>query len=245
MNWKISKITMNLLNLNYNSADPGIWVNNSKTFRKLVGINGMLLPVFLWLFVLLDSGRVEVVESISHYYYTRGNAIFIGIMSVISMFLIVYKGKEKLDFYISLVSGIAAICVILFPTDNLLETKCLSGELNHVITYVNPSNFRAYFHYGSAAVFLLGLAVLSGFVFTRSNVPKKERGSRKILRNRIYRVCSALMFIAIGVIFFGGFLGAIPEETYENLNLTFWMEVLAVESFGISWLVKGEAIFGD
>jgi hypothetical protein len=47
------------------------------------------------------------------------------------------------------------------------------------------------------------------------------------------------------VIFFGGFLQWIPEDYYKSHQLTFWMETMAVECFGFSWLVKGETIFKD
>lgn len=32
---------------------------------------------------------------------------------------------------------------------------------------------------------------------------------------------------------------------YQNNRLTFWMETLAVESFGFAWLIKGETMFKD
>ncbi|MEO9871816.1 hypothetical protein [Ekhidna sp.] len=233
-----------MLKINYKNPDLTIWINNGKKFRMLVGVNGMLLPLMLWLFLYIDSGQTEVLVSISHYYFTRANSIFIGIMSAISVFLIVYKGEETQDFLISVGSGLAAICVILFPTDNLMGYAC-DEPCSHIITNVNPSSVRVGFHYISAAIFLLGLAYMSGFLFVKSDKQKNSRGKKKVIRNRIYRICSGIMFLAIGVIFFLGFLKWMPAQLYDDLKITYWMEVLAVESFGISWLVKGEAIFGD
>ena len=37
----------------------------------------------------------------------------------------------------------------------------------------------------------------------------------------------------------------ISEKFYETYHLTFWMETLAVECFGIAWLIKGETLFKD
>ena len=233
-----------MLKINYNTSDPSIWVNNSRTFRILVGVNGMLLPVLLWLFLYIDTGQTEVLVSISHYYFTRANSIFIGVMSALSMFLIVYKGEETLDFYISVIVGLAAICVILFPTDNLTSYPC-EESCNHIIACVNPNSFREKFHLISAAIFLGGLAFMSGVLFVKSDKPKNNRGRKKIIRNRIYRSCAGLMLLAMATIFFLGFLNWMPEQQYDDLKLTYWMEVLAVESFGVSWLVKGEAIFRD
>ena len=52
------------------------------------------------------------------------------------------------------------------------------------------------------------------------------------------------MLLALLVIVLGLF-NIIPTETYDRLKLTFWMEALAVEAFGFSWLVKGEALMQD
>ena len=52
------------------------------------------------------------------------------------------------------------------------------------------------------------------------------------------------MLLALLVIVLGLF-DIIPTETYDRLKLTFWMEALAVEAFGFSWLVKGEALMQD
>jgi hypothetical protein len=37
------------------------------------------------------------------------------------------------------------------------------------------------------------------------------------------------------------------EETapIRTLNPVFWLEAIAIVAFGVSWLVKGEAILGD
>jgi succinate-acetate transporter protein len=60
-----------------------------------------------------------------------------------------------------------------------------------------------------------------------------------------YTECGVIMIIAMAVIFLGGFCKLIPEDFYQNHQLTFWMEALAVESFGFSWLIKGETLFKD
>ena len=47
------------------------------------------------------------------------------------------------------------------------------------------------------------------------------------------------------IIFVGGLLKQIPEADYQQYCVTYWMETIAVEAFGFSWLVKGEALFED
>jgi formate hydrogenlyase subunit 3/multisubunit Na+/H+ antiporter MnhD subunit len=223
---------------------PGeLWLQKEKTLRRLIGTLGMLLPLLLPLFLYFDNGHQQVLPSISHYYFTRANPIFIIIVSILGVFLIIYKGHTMNDFIVSTLSGLGALLLLIFPTDNLAEI-CNLDHKNHVVTVLKISPARASFHYACAAVFLGGLAFMSLFFFTRSNKPKGMMGRAKEKRNIIYRVCGIVMVMAM-LIIVAGLLGMIDEETDERLSLTFWMETLAVEAFGISWLVKGETLYRD
>jgi len=231
------------LKLNFQDDKEDLWLTNSYTLRKLVGVLGMVLPFLLFLFLYLDNGYSKPLPSISHYYYTRVSPIFIIVISLMAIFLIVYKGKERIDFYTSVFSGVFALLLILFPTDNLTDI-CSNINLKHSVTILNKSDFRTMFHYVSAGIFLLGLAFMSLFLFTKSSLTPKERGKEKRTRNRIYRTCGVIMIAAI-LVMGAGAIGLIPKDTYEGYQLTFWMETIAVESFGFSWLIKGETFFKD
>ncbi len=100
------------------------------------------------------------------------------------------------------------------------------------------------FHYISAGIFLLCLAYMSIFLFTKSDKSPTERGSKKIQRNRVYRICGVLMVLAV-VIIASESLSIIPPTYYTTHKVTFWMETLAIESFGFAWLIKGETFFRD
>ena len=67
---------------------------------------------------------------------------------------------------------------------------------------------------------------------------------QKVKRNVIYYVCGSLMSLVLLVIL-GRFINIVPADWYDINNMTFWMESLAVEAFGFSWLVKGEFILKD
>ncbi|WP_136666828.1 hypothetical protein [Flavobacterium sp. H122] len=229
------------LNVDFKEDDT-LWLTNSITLRKLIGILGMALPLLLFLFLYIDNGMSNPLPSISHYYYTRVSSIFVSIMSILGIFLIVYKGKEPIDFFISSVAGFFAISVVCFPTSNL--SGCCDPLKPFSVMHLNVSPFRENFHYISAAIFLSCLTYMSLFLFTKSDKSPSNRGTKKTIRNRIYRVCGILMFVAILTIF-AGFLKIIPEDYYDEHNITFWMETLAVESFGFSWLIKGETLFRD
>ncbi|MCG9792459.1 hypothetical protein [Flavobacterium algicola] len=223
--------------------DDSIWLTNSLTLRKVIGVLGMFLPLLLYVFLYVDSGVKYPLESISHYYYTRVSSIFVVILSMLALFLIIYKGKEPVDFFTSLTAGIFALCVVFFPTGNITNA-CCDAAAPYSVTKLNESAFREGFHYVSAGIFLVCLAYMSLFLFTKSDKAPSKRGDKKITRNHIYRTCGVLMIVAILVVF-AGFLHLIPEPFYTSNHLTFWMETLAVECFGFSWLVKGETLFSD
>jgi succinate dehydrogenase hydrophobic anchor subunit len=223
--------------------DNSIWLTNSLTLRKIIGVLGMVMPMLLYVFLYLDNGHQYPLESISHYYYTRVSGIFVIILSLLAFFLIVYKGKDPIDFYISLFAGIFALLIVLFPTNNLSDI-CNDPIKKYAVTILPVSEFRMQFHYAVSALFFVCLSYMCFFLFTKSNKSPDKRGSQKILRNRIYRTCAVLMFLSL-LIPFAGFLKIIPPTYFKTFPLTFWMETLAIESFGFSWLVKGEAILQD
>ena len=82
-------------------------------------------------------------------------------------------------------------------------------------------------------------------LFTKSDKPKKERTKEKHTRNLIYKVCGILIIFSLLVMVAGFKEVIISEKFYETYHLTFWMETLAVECFGIAWLIKGETLFKD
>lgn len=231
-----------LLGLTY-SGEKDLWLKNSSTLRKVVGTLGMMLPVFLFVFLWIDSGLSHALPSISHYYYTRASSVFVALMSLLAIFLIVYKGEEPVDFFVSILAGVAALCVVLFPTGNL-SYEVMDDSFRHSVTTLRDSSFREKFHYASAGVFLLSLAFMSAFLFTKTDKTGKEMTRNKKIRNIIYRGCAIMMVLAIVIILLGLFQ-VIPRAVYEENHLTFWMEVVAVESFGISWMIKGETLFRD
>jgi phosphoglycerol transferase MdoB-like AlkP superfamily enzyme len=109
-----------ILNADFGKEDT-IWLTKGKTLRKAIGILGMALPFLLILSLYFFSNFSEPLESISHYYYTRVSGVFIGILSILAIFLIIYKGKAPTDLIISTIAGVAVLFVLLFPTGNISE----------------------------------------------------------------------------------------------------------------------------
>lgn len=217
-------------------------IKNSYTLRKLIGVLGILLPILLPLLLLFTDGFKEVLPSISHYYYTKSGPLFIAIMSLLAIFFIIYKEKCT-DFIISSITGMAALIVVLLPTDSLLQ-GCLNISENHIVTILEKNPTREAFHYISAAIFLLSLAYMSLFRFTKTSEGYEKAEKQIKFRHKLYRTLGVIMLLSILIIFLGSdyFNKIVPNsfhDFHKTHHLTFWFETVAVECFGISWLVKG------
>lgn len=217
-----------------------ISLEKQSTLRWLVGALGMLLPILLWLILYFGNNLQTPLDSISHYFYTRANSIFIIVVSLLAIFLLVYKGYELIDFILSTIAGICALLLLYFPTDNI-ECKTLE-ECNSILTKYPLENepFRSTFHFIMAGMFLGSLALMSIFLFTKkegdpAGFVLPELKGEKI----IFVICGVLMLLSM-LLIATNCLGFFTKEEYNEKNLTFWFEVVALEAFGFSWFVKGD-----
>ncbi len=231
---------MNIHDLVDYSKPNEIALTKQNTLRILVGVLGVSLPLFLFLFLLIDSGYNKTLESISHYYYTRAAGLFVITLSLLAIFLIVYKGKQPIDFILSTTAGFFALLVVLFPTANISKN---STSYICSVTTLHPNDFRIKLHLFSAVIFLLALACMSLFVFTKSDVPREYRTKEKNIRNVFFRICGIIMIVAMLLAFLGSY--NIINLSVFGESLVFWMETIAVESFGFAWLIKAEVFFKD
>jgi hypothetical protein len=195
--------------------------------RKAIGIIGIALPFVLVLGkVILDGPGLEV--SMSNYYYTIMRDVFVGSLCAIGVFLMSYRGYERIDEIVGKLAAVCAIGSAFFPTrpDNAAAHQIIVGNL-HV--------------FFSVSLFLI-LAFFALFLFRKTN-PNKPPTIQKQRRNIVYAVCGvgilACMALALS-------LKLLPSDSVVfNYSPLFWLESLAVILFGISWLVKGEAILKD
>ncbi len=207
------------------------------TLRSLVGVLGILLPLILWLLLYVHSGHSTPLDSISHYFFTRVGSIFVIIVSLLAIFLLVYKGYETVDFILSSLAGISALLLLYFPTSNIDCSFLL--DCNTVITKIEDNTFRETFHFAMAGIFLGCLALISIFLFTKHTEDTKGLVMPKLkAENMTYIICGFIMLLAMLLILTNIF-GLLSKEDFNNKNLTFWLEVLALEAFGVSWFKKG------
>ena len=214
---------------NSKSGNPTL-IRSYLELRRAVGYIGMALPALLLIGkIVLEGAGIE--PSISDYYYTVMGDVFVGSLFAIGVFLWSYEGYEDgPDNRIGNIACIGAVGTALFPT-----APDAPGQVQEII---------GYFHYLFAVGFLGSLAYFSLFLFTRTGAGKPTREKR--LRNRIYRLCGyAIAGSIVAMIVFIATKRLFHYSVSERLDVIFWLETIAVMSFGFSWIVKGRVLFRD
>ena len=197
------------------------------TLRKFIGLIGILLPFALVIIHMLLVRQVVLLGSVSGYYYTDVRGVLVGSLCAIGVFLFAYRGYDNWDNVLTNLAGVFAIGVALFPT-----------------APVNPSAHArdiSYVHLTCAALLFAALAVISFWLFTRTD-PAMGRTKQKKIRDLIYRGCGIVIALCLALVPIESLVIGAPIQGIRPL---FWLEAIAVVAFGISWLVKGETILKD
>lgn len=195
---------------------------DTKRMRIMIGILGMLLP---WLVALIT---VSWPQSISITYYSVfAVGTFMVVLGSAGILLINYKGYSKIDDIMATIAGAFGIGICLFPMQYIDDPDIRTGIL-HLPSYVSDI-----FHCICAFVFFGVLAFMSYFLFTKTS---GEMTKQKKIKNIIYRVCGIGMLASFILLL----LNAIPGV--HIYNLTWIVEAIALFFFGLSWIVKSDAI---
>jgi uncharacterized protein DUF998 len=201
------------------------------TLRRAVGWIGTLLPVVLITGnQLLFSGQLAntrigtrpsrtLTLSLSDYYYTHMRNLLVGALIVLGVFMLCYAGYDGWDRWITNGAGLFLIGIAFFPT-----APGVAGDIHVVV---------------SALAFIL-LSVMA-FRFTKTS-PGSQPTGRKLARNRVYLICAVVMLSAQAVL---GLLHVAFSSFANTTPVDFVFESLAVMAFGVSWLVKGQALLTD
>ena len=198
------------------------------SLRKAVGIIGVALP-FVLVFgnMILKGPGIE--RSISSYYYTDLGNVFVGSLCAIGVFLLSTRGYDRRDRIAGYLACIFAVGVALFPTTPQRDAT-------------SPDKFIGILHYTFAALLFLTFAFFCLKLFTETD-KKKSPTRRKLQRNNVYRV-SGFVILACILLIVVVKLPAV-KPLVERLKPVFWLESLAVVTFGVAWLTKGEMILKD
>jgi hypothetical protein len=205
------------------------------TIRKAVGWLGIGLPVVLFFGTLVIGDCSILKASVSDYFYTIMGGVFVGVLCAVALFLLTYKGPAPIDGIISSIAAIFALGVAFFPCN------VSGGHYDCNIINWQPDNTRNMAHYCSASGLFIVLSIMSLWLFRKSNKPNPD--GRKKSRNTVYFICGIVMLAAMGLIL-ALKVFHLGEKLYY-LRPTFWLELIALWAFGISWLVKGELVLKD
>lgn len=186
---------------------------NTLRLRAMIGWLGMLLP---WIVVSLIR---YVPPSISATWYTNACTSFMIILGSASFLLICYEGYTKVDDILLTCSGIAGLCICLFPC----SVADVTGKIG---TFMIDRDISSMIHNISAVVFFGLLAYNSFFLFTKSS---GEMTRNKKIRNIIYRVCGV------------GMIGSFLFILLPDFRIKIWLvETIALFFFGVSFLTKAD-----
>lgn len=197
--------------------------------RNLVGLLGVVLP---WL-ALFSAGIAEhpgeVCQqqwwwSISATYYL--SPALVGVLVPACIVLISYIGYDWTDNLITTLSGLFGLGIVLFP--------CAVGweEPGTAVGFFQlPMEASSIIHAVCACLFFVCIALNSILQFTKHGAVMTDR---KIIRNRIYRVCGYGM-LGLMVLF------AVAKLLGAPGWITMVVEIILLHLYGFAWLVKGEA----
>lgn len=206
--------------------------------RQLIGYIGLALPWLLIVVVLWRDGLTvwQGLDSVSAYYYTGANPLFVGMLFVLGLFLAAYQGYanklQKWDRLFARIAAAAAILVAFFPT--------AAPPVDGITPLAWWAPWMGCLHFWASIVLFAAFAVFCLWLFrateksAAASEDDKERRSEpdqdKKWRNRFYFLCGTVI------------LAAIMWAGYNNTRgkPIFWQEATALTFFALSWLVKGK-----
>jgi hypothetical protein len=198
------------------------------TLRLLMGILGIAFPILLWLGSLLIIGT-NLEPSVSAYYYTNMRDYFIGTLVAIGMVFVSYSGYQLIDRIVSLLCGIFAVGIAIFPC------LPLAPSTDPVGVFQLQQGISQTIHLTCAILFFALLAINSLFLFTRHKHGEEMTPGKK-RRNVVYVICGCIIvavFITFGILFI-----TIGQPETDRLRISFCLEALMIVAFSVSWLVK-------
>ena len=211
--------------MKFTSSGPAPQKSDMDSHRRLIGRIGLYVPAILIVLVLWRDGP-EIwgrLDSVSAYYYSGAVAVLTGMLVTLALFLFTYDGYRNdedhwADRLCSIVAGVAALGVALFPTS--------APEGIPALPWVKPWVVKL--HFGSALVLFVMFAVFCLWLFRKTGKEQAPDFNKKI--SNVFYLFSGLVIVA-----------CIAWAFYNRLRgeSIFWPESWALIFFACSWLVKG------
>lgn len=220
-----------------NQNDPPITVNTQPELvhylwvRRSIGLMGMIFPFVLVFGNMLLCTDDTWLQSISAYFHTKMQTLFVGTLSVIGILLFTYRGPKGEDSMLANLASLFAFGVAFLPT-KLPDSPgvCFAGlnydcYILHLISTIGLFSCFAYF------------AIV---VFNKPNeFGLLSEGRQKQVpwfKTSGYIILACMAGIAVHWI--------LQDKMNMDIRfpLTFVLEWVALVAFGISWVIKGDWI---
>ena len=196
--------------------------------RSAVGWIALGLPLALLLSSWLLPSQRGIPISISAYYYTPMRNVLEGSLCAIGFFNLCARGYEWRDEIAGHISAVCAFGLAFCPTFPPGPETALEHRMGTLHNYF-------------AEVFFITLAIMCLALF-RSTAANRTRTRNKRRRNAVYTVCGLVMAVCGVADFICHNLRPIPH--IGRVGSIFLCEAIALEAFGVAWLVKGKTFLG-
>lgn len=184
--------------------------------RKAIGVAGMLLALLVWFGGVLSGEGIQV--SISAYYWTWSRDVLFGVLFIAGSLLIAYVGYDRTDNWTATAAGICAYGIALFP---------VAGEVLRAGYFQFSMALTNVLHYAFSGSFFVLMGFMAFVQFTKGK--RRER-------NIVYRVSGVAIWTSVLLLVTGKIV--VPDMMVD-INAVFWLEVVMLVSFGVSWILKG------
>ena len=221
------------------NSEAGRYVRTFMVERMIIGLLGLLLPPML---VFGDHYVLHGVfphdpfprDSESAYYWSGMRDWFVLTVATSGLFLVAYKVTEKnLDNTISIVGGLAAIVISLFPTNRTGAEVANGVPTTPVQKTFGGEDVVKHIHYAASTVFILALAGIIVLFGLRegARAPHGNRRSPRFWRG-YYFICAGVILAAFVWI-------AVTSRLDEPHWALLAGETACALAFGAAWFMKG------
>lgn len=198
-----------------------------------------------------STTEVLLPTSISVTFHFGAVVPFAGMLFIVGAFLLGYNGMGKLQFWLAKFAAISAFLIAIFPTSinmdwvrslpqllAIVPRECLTLKPEEIICNVYDNDMVSLIHFVSAFLLIAILFVFCVIFFKRALKKLKINPDHKKLKIRaaLYLVCAVAMLLS--AIYYGLFA---DRQDPSNPAL-FYVELICLVAFGVSWLVAGKQL---
>lgn len=226
------------------SAPDPVTQKKNHRYQRIIGIITFVHGPLLILSGILYS--IQIQPSYSQYFFTCVWFVFALMLAVPGISLIFYVGypNDNEDIFsdktLTTIGGLAAICIVLFPTLPSAPNSCDGYQY---YTGLFPERIWPIvngIHYFAAMVFFGLFAYLFLKRFRRSN---EDPTSQKAKRNQVYLTSAwTIILCMLAMLAYGLFL---DEYIPDNKPFIFLCEFVAGVAIAAGLITKSEWIFPD